>query len=276
MPTYAIGDVQGCYQSLLRLLDKIHYSDSDTLWFTGDLVNRGPQSLETLRFIKSLSNPAIVVLGNHDLGMLAVLRGAYPYDEKRYTFHDILDAPDKEALLNWLESKPLVHHSDSLEFTLVHAGFHPAFDLNLALSLSRELESTLQSKDKFLFYPHLFGNTPDFWDPKLQGMERLRFIVNAFTRLRFCNEVGKMEFKTKESAENPPEGYLPWYEIPHRKSKNLRIIFGHWAALQGKCHEPNVFALDTGCVWGNALTALCLESNQRFSVSCDNVFGKSI
>jgi bis(5'-nucleosyl)-tetraphosphatase (symmetrical) len=269
MSTYAIGDIQGCLEPLMRLLAKIDFApQKDTLWLTGDLVNRGPQSLETLRFIKDLGNAVITVLGNHDLTLLGVALNAIPYNPQKYTFQDILTAPDKAELIQWLLHQPLIHHDSKLGYTLVHAGFHPAWDLSLAQSLAKEVETTLQGSNPTHFLENLFGNKPDHWDPALTGIERLRFIINSLTRLRFCSPHGYLELNTKESAEQPPPGYLPWFEIPNRKSADLKILFGHWSSLEGKCTAPNVFPLDTGCVWGNCLTAMRLEDGERFSESC--------
>ncbi len=272
MSTFAIGDIQGCFDQLLLLLKKIQFDEhQDTLWFTGDLVNRGHQSLETLRFIRNLSEEgrALTVLGNHDLGTLAILHQAEPFDPNEHTFQDIASAHDKDELIFWLEQQPLLHHDAYLDFTLVHAGLHPAWDLLLAMDLAKEVEAVL--KDPILkidFYHHLYGNTPTLWEPHLQGFERLRFIVNCFTRMRFCSQDGRLELETKESVAKAPLGYMPWFKIPNRKNKDLRIIFGHWASILGKTDEPNTFALDTGCVWGNALTAMRLEDQKLFSISC--------
>ncbi len=273
MTIYAIGDVQGCYKKLLELLDKIKFTESDTLWFVGDLVNRGTQSLETLRFIKKLAEQkrAITVLGNHDLGVLAIARGAYPYDPNHHTFQDILEAPDREELLSWLEQQPLLHHDPVLNFTLVHAGIYPLWDLKHAQRFAVEVERVLkgETEHRDQFYKHLFGNTPASWMQGLRGFSRLRFIVNAFTRMRFVREDGRqLNLTIKEFAAKPPEGYLPWFEIPNRKTKDLQIIFGHWAALNGNCSAANTYALDTGCVWGNSLTALKLDTKEKISVSC--------
>ncbi len=271
MSTYAIGDVQGCYDPLMRLLDKIHFDkEKDQLWFTGDLVNRGPNSLKTVRFVKSLNTSAITVLGNHDLTLLAVGYGTKPYNANYYTFNDILEAPDRDSFLSWFKTLPLIHHDPKLGFSLVHAGFHPLWDLTLALKLAKEVETILQGPESLFheFLKHLYGNEPDTWDLHLTGWDRIRFIVNCFTRMRFCNEAGKLEFLTKESAHAAPPGFSPWFQIPNRKTKEMNIIFGHWAALEGHTNTPKVFALDTGCVWGNCLTALRLEDQQRYTVDC--------
>jgi len=286
MSTYAIGDLQGCFDALMKLLEKIAFNPStDKLWFTGDLINRGPKSLETLRFVKSLGSQVITVLGNHDLGMLTVARGAEPFDPNLHTFGDILAAKDKEDLLHWLEQQPLLHYDPELGYLLVHAGLYPWWSLDLAFKLAKEVETVLQSDKKFSFYQHHYGNSPECWQDNLEGFERLRFIVNAFTRMRFCSPDGKLDLTTKESIGNAPQGYLPWFEIFDKKTQEnnqtneprfnilshksqFKILFGHWAALKGVCPIPYIFALDTGCVWGNALTALRLEDDLRFSVGC--------
>lgn len=269
MPTYAIGDVQGCFAALLRLLNKIHFDPkTDVLWFTGDLINRGPQSLETLRFIKSLGDKAITVLGNHDFALLAVGFGVIPYQAHHHTFSDILQASDRDELLEWLRQKPLVHYDATLNYTLVHAGFHPLWDLPLALSLAQEVETVLQGSHYTDFFAHLYGDTPELWNAQLVGWDRLRFIVNCFTRLRFCTPAGRVEFGAKGDPEFAPAGYYPWFAIPDRLSESLNIIFGHWASLAGRTNVSNVFALDTGCVWGNALTAMRLEDAVKITESC--------
>lgn len=280
MATYAIGDVQGCFDPLMQLLEKISFNPSlDTLWFTGDLINRGPKSLDTLRFVKELGTSAVTVLGNHDLGMLAIARGAEAFDSSTHTFDDILAAKDKEDLLYWLEQQALLHYSPELGYLLVHAGLYPWWNLDLALTLAREVEVILQSDKKLFFYQHLYGNSPERWTESLQGFERLRFIVNTFTRMRFCGLDGKLDLITKESLTNPPEGYFPWFELWDNKNQKqkkngqnptVKILFGHWASLRGHCPIQDIFALDTGCVWGNELTALRLEDGTRFTVSCSS------
>lgn len=269
MSTYAIGDLQGCFDSLMQLLKKIEFNPKkDNLWFTGDLVNRGPQSLETLRFIRSLGKRAITVLGNHDLTLLAVATGAVPYEPQHHTFEDILNAPDKQELIHWLRQQPLLYHDTQLGYTLVHAGLHPSWDLELALTLAKEAEIAIQDTASHDFFIHMYGNEPECWDPKLKGFDRLRFIVNCFTRLRFCSPDGKLELLSKESAGSAPKGYMPWFEVQKRLNQPIKILFGHWAALQGFCTTPNVFPLDTGCVWGGCLTAMRLEDNVKWKVEC--------
>jgi bis(5'-nucleosyl)-tetraphosphatase (symmetrical) len=278
MATYAIGDIQGCFEPLQRLLEKIQFDPKkDRLWFTGDLVNRGPHSLETLRFIKSLDSQIITVLGNHDLTLLAVGFGVIPYQPQHHTFSDILEAEDRDELLNWLRYQPLIHKEDSLGpgYTLVHAGLHPDWDLATALALANEVECMLQGPQFLEFFAHMYGNKPDIWDPKLTGWDRLRFIVNCFTRLRFCSPEGQIDLTTKDTI-HPVAGYYPWFALKGLWNHQSNIIFGHWASLGGQCHTPKVFALDTGCVWGNTLTAMCLENEKYFRVPCQKMTNTQI
>lgn len=268
MSTYCIGDVQGCSDELQSLLHLIQFNpQKDTLWFTGDLVNRGPQSLEVLRFVKLLNERsiALMVLGNHDLHLLAVVNQSTPLKAED-TFQDILNAPDCVELCNWLRQQPLIHHDRG--WTLVHAGLPPQWDLAQANACAREVETVLRSERHQEFTSHMYGNSPHCWDEKLSGWERLRVITNYFTRLRFCDTAGNVEFTSKGESHKMPEGFLPWFRIPNRFNKNLTILFGHWAALQGKTDEPNTYALDTGCVWGHALTAMRLEDKKKFSLPC--------
>lgn len=280
MATYAIGDIQGCYSQLLALLKKINFNKNDKLWLTGDIVNRGPESLQTLRFIKELNenHQAILVLGNHDLGMLAIARGAEKYIASQHTFIDIIKANDKENLLSWLEKQPLLYHEKIKikqkdadiyrDFTLVHAGIYPEWSLSEAIMHAEEVSTVLKSSAKMEFYQHLYGNLPNQWAPHLKGFDRLRFIVNAFTRMRFCTLEGQLDLETKEMSNHQQNNYYPWFKVPHRKTADCPIIFGHWAALEGKCDAPLTYALDTGCVWGGCLTALRLEDGQSFNVKC--------
>ncbi|MFZ0219141.1 MAG: symmetrical bis(5'-nucleosyl)-tetraphosphatase [Candidatus Aquirickettsiella sp.] len=266
MATYAIGDIQGCFDSLLRLLDKINFdAHYDTLWFTGDLVNRGPKSLEVLRFVKKLKN-TFVVLGNHDLHLLSVVYSGVSLDPNS-TLQDILKAPDKDELCTWLRHRSLLHHDANLGYTLVHAGFPPQWDLNKAITCAEEVETLLKGEHYIDFLKNMYGNEPQHWSDSLKGWERLRCITNCLTRLRFCDIKGNLEWTTK-GINTVSDNYFPWFKLPNRRSKDLNILFGHWAALQGYTNEPNVYALDTGCVWGRCLTAMCLEDKTRISISC--------
>lgn len=268
MAVYAIGDVQGCYDDLMGLLEEIHFRpDRDQLWFTGDLVNRGPDSLRVLRFVRDLGSAAISVLGNHDLHMLALAEGHAPY-HRSDTLDEILNAPDREELLDWVRHLPLMHHDENLHFTMIHAGLPPQWDLEQARQCAAEVESVLQGENYLDFLANMYGNEPDIWDENLQGWDRLRFITNCFSRLRFCNNDGQLCLKSKGEPGTQPEGYLPWFEVEPRKSKDMRIIIGHWSTL-GLYRENNVFALDTGCLWGGLLTAMHLDSDMSiYSYDC--------
>ncbi len=270
MSVYAIGDIQGCYQELLALLDKINFDEhNDHLWFVGDLVNRGPQSLEVLRFVKQLGDAAITVLGNHDLHLLAIATNP-KHKRTKDTLDEILDAPDREDLLSWLQNLPLFHHDSELGFTLIHAGLPPQWDLDQASVLAQEVVLTLQEKELPGFLDHMYGNTPDRWSVDLKNWDRLRFIINCFTRLRYCNAEGNLALEEKGPPGSQPEPYQPWFAIPSRKTCNEKIIFGHWSTVQlgniKDFSDYNVFPLDTGCLWGGALTALRLDDERWFSV----------
>lgn len=266
MATYAIGDLQGCYDELMDLLNKIQFSPStDRLWFVGDIINRGPKSLACLRFIHELGDGAITVLGNHDLHLLAVVFGQIPH--KSYdTFDDILSAPDCFDLCHWLRARPLLHHDARLGFTMAHAGIFPEWTLSQAQCYANEVEQVLQSEQYQDFLTHMYGDYPDHWQDSLKGYERRRFITNCFTRMRLCGPGDKLNLR-KKGPPSEGTGYIPWFRVPNRVNKELKIVFGHWAALE--CHvygEPNIYALDSGCVWGLKLTAMRLEDEKRFEV----------
>lgn len=268
MSTYAIGDIQGSYQPLMRLLEKISFDPaSDKLWLAGDLVNRGPQSLEVLRFLYSIRRSVISVLGNHDLHLLALAGG-----HRKAGSHDdltpILDADERDILLDWLRHCKILHHDAELQFTMVHAGIPPQWDLSDAIARAQELEDVLQSDRYDEFLANMYGNHPLMWTNELNGFDRLRIITNYFTRMRFCTAEGELELKTKAGAQEAPAGYAPWYAHHNRKTRANKIIFGHWAALEGKANMPHIYALDTGCAWGGTLTALRLEDEQVFSCNC--------
>jgi len=266
MTTYAIGDIQGCYSALRRLLDKINFQPvQDKLWFMGDLVNRGPESLETLRFIRSLGNDAVTILGNHDLHLLAVAEGLRETKTKDSLEH-ILNAPDRPELLFWLRQQKLIHVDETLRFTAVHAGIYPSWNLTDALAYAAEVETILRSDSYHELLPHLYGNEPTIWDESLTGWDRLRFIVNAFTRMRYLTNNLSLNFSCKKPLSEAPADLVPWFHFPLKALEESRIIFGHWSALQGKTDVANVYAIDTGYVWGYELTALALESGQRISI----------
>jgi bis(5'-nucleosyl)-tetraphosphatase (symmetrical) len=265
MATFAIGDVQGCFEELERLLGKIGFSASrDRLWFVGDLVNRGPRSLEVVRFVKGLGERAIVVHGNHDLHLLTLAAGhAKRRDDD--TFDDVLAAPDRDDLLDWLRFRPMLHVED--EYLMVHAGLLPSWSAAQARDLAAEVEAELRARRYRLFLAELYGSRPDAWDESLRGMDRLRVIVNAMTRMRFCSADGVMELRVKGEVEQAPPGFMPWFEVPGRKTRGVAVICGHWSALGLKLTR-DLLALDTACVWGGALTALRLEDRRLFQVRC--------
>ncbi len=272
MSVYAIGDLQGCFDELEALLDKINFDENnDQLWFTGDLVNRGPKSLECLRFVKNLGKNAVTVLGNHDLHLLAIANGQKEQLRKADTLDSILSAPDKDDLLNWLKQCPLLHHDIDLGYTLIHAGLPPQWDLEQANECANEVESVLTSKKYKEFYATMYGKKPDTWSDELTGWDRLRFITNCFTRLRYCaSDNGCVEFKEKGPPGTQAKPYVPWFEATKRKSKDLKIIFGHWSTVHlgniSNFSIYNVYPLDTGCLWGGELTAIRLEDEEWFSV----------
>lgn len=268
MAVYAIGDVQGCYDELMALLELIRFDPAkDQLWFTGDLVNRGPASLQTLRAVRELGDRAVTVLGNHDLHLLAVAQGSAPF-HKSDTLGEVLTAPDRDELLAWLRQQPLLHHDAALNCTMVHAGLPPQWDLTEAQACAREVESVLRGDNYADFFQHMYGNTPDVWRDDLTGWDRLRFITNSFTRLRYCDAQGRFDFKGKGEPGTQAEGYLPWFEVPGRRNEDLRVVFGHWSTL-GLRREHNIMCLDTGCLWGQQLSAIKLDGDQRvFCVEC--------
>jgi len=266
MATYAIGDIQGCFCSLKALLERVSFDPSkDRLWLVGDLVNRGPDSLETLRFVRDLGPAAITVLGNHDLYLLMVAYGSIRSRGKDDTIQAILDAPDREALLAWLRTRPLMHVENG--FAMVHAGLLPGWTVTQARALAREVEGALASPYHAELLHNMWGSEPSAWSDKLRDYERMRVIINAMTRMRFCTPEGVMDFKVKGEVTKAPKGYLPWFEAPGRKSADTTVVFGHWSAL-GLLVEPKLLALDSGCLWGRELTAVRLEDRVVFQVQC--------
>jgi len=264
---YAIGDLQGCYDPLQRLLDAIDFDDKqDRLWFAGDLVNRGPQSLEVLRFIKRLPLAPKITLGNHDLHLLASLFTSRPWKGKDDTIYQVLNAEDGEELGHWLRQQAILLHDDSLSLVMTHAGISPLWDLSQAKALASELENTLKGEFYIAFLENMYGNEPDRWSDDLTGIERLRVITNYFTRMRFCDAEGRLVLSYKGTVDKAPAGLYPWYAVPGRKAIGEDVIFGHWAALEGQCPVANLFPIDTGCLWGGELTALRLQDRKRFTV----------
>ncbi|HWS74039.1 MAG TPA: symmetrical bis(5'-nucleosyl)-tetraphosphatase [Quisquiliibacterium sp.] len=266
--TVAIGDVQGCFDCLEALLAQVDAAAPDgarpRLWLAGDLVNRGPKSLETLRWAMANEHRLVTVLGNHDLHLLALAAGIRPA-HRSDTLDAILTAPDRAQLLDWLRRRPLAHlEQDTL---LVHAGVLPQWSAQRAVALAAEVQRVLSGPDWAAFLRVMYGNQPARWDDRLEGADRLRLIVNAFTRLRFCSAEGTMEFATKEGAGGAPRGYLPWFDVPGRASADVTVVFGHWSTL-GLLNRPRLLALDTGCVWGGALTGVRLGDRRRYQVGC--------
>jgi len=267
MATYAIGDIQGCFDELLALLDVVNFSDSDQLWFAGDLVNRGPKSLQTLRFIKNLGTRAKVVLGNHDLHLLAIYY-ANARLKRSDTLSSILSAHDCEDLMHWLKAQPLVHFDRKFNALMVHAGIPANWSIDQTLTRAKEVEQTLQTDQHVEYFKSIYGNTPNHWDESLKGYDRLRCITNYLTRMRFCTQTQQLDLSLKGENGSQPKEFSPWFNFHsnhHTSQPSPLILFGHWAALMGKTEREDIIALDTGCVWGEKLTAICLESKTLYS-----------
>ena len=264
MSVWAIGDLQGCLEPTQRLLEKIAFDPSrDTLWFCGDLVNRGGQSLEVLRLVMSLGERTISVLGNHDLSLLAVAERREEEQAKvNPELRAVLFAPDRDELLGWLRTRPLLHVDRGLGFALVHAGLAPRWTIERAERAAREVEQRLRSPSYKVLMRQMFGNKPDMWSPKLQGIERLRASINVFTRMRFCDIRGRIAFNEKGAPGTQKPGLYPWFEVPGHAPRELRIVCGHWSTL-GLFAGLGIYAIDTGCVWGGALTALRLDGEHQ-------------
>ncbi|SFV09747.1 symmetrical bis(5'-nucleosyl)-tetraphosphatase [Pseudoduganella namucuonensis] len=271
MKTYVIGDLQGCHDQTVALVERILAEEAETpsILFTGDLINRGPDSLATLRYVYALARASSglvdTVLGNHDLHLLAVANGIRPAHDSDTLSH-ILEAQDGPALMDWLRTRPMAIHRGG--HLLVHGGVLPQWDADQAMALAGEVEAALRGPDWAGFLAHMYGNQPAAWHDGLEGAERLRCIVNALTRLRFCTAGGVMDFKMKESAKaDPASGLMPWFEVPGRRTQDVTVVFGHWSAL-GLMLRPRLIALDTGCVWGGYLSAVCLEDRSLMQVQC--------
>ena len=265
MATYAVGDIQGCFHSFQSLLKRIQFNPaSDQLWLVGDLINRGSGSLEVLRWVFEHQSSIVTVLGNHDLHTLVVAEG-FVSAHRSDTIKALLDAPDADELLSWLRHQPLLHFEHGC--LMVHAGLLPQWTAAKAQSLAQEVHQALSDDNYREFLKHMYGNQPVQWDDALTGYDRLRVITNAMTRLRVCTQVGEMEFNFKGELANLPLGFLPWFELEDRASADTTIVFGHWSAI-GLRQTNNVYALDTGCLWGGALTAIRLEDKAVFQVPC--------
>ena len=268
MSTFVIGDIQGCFSELEELLDKTGFdSDNDKLLFAGDLVNRGPDSLSTLRFVKNLGDSADSVLGNHDLHLLAIWQGNASHASGN-SLDPILQAPDSDELLNWLRHRPLLIHVEALHSTVIHAGLPPQWSLDDAKKHALELEAVLRGDGFHDFCINMYGNKPRKWDDSLEGIDRLRFITNCFTRLRYCTAKNKLNLKDKGAPGTQKAGSIPWFDVEHRKSREDKIFFGHWSTL-GLLNRNNVWSLDTGCLWGGQLTAIRLEDLKVYQVECE-------
>lgn len=270
MATYVVGDIQGCYSALQRLLSKLQFNPgADHLVLAGDLVNRGEDSLATLRLLHGMREHVSGVLGNHDLHLLALAHGVREPQANEEDLAAILAAPDSTALLSWLQSFPLAHYFTVHDTLLTHAGWPPQWSLAELLQYSAEVGEVLQSSQAGLYFSHMYGNEPNSWSPQLEGPERWRVITNYLTRMRLLKQTdNSLNLTAKASPKDAPLGYLPWFQQRSHQRGNTRILFGHWAALKGQAHTPNVEALDSGCVWGGYLTAYCLETQQRTQVSC--------
>ena len=266
MSIYVLGDIQGCYDEMRYLLDRVAFDPArDRVWFVGDLINRGPNNLHTLRYVKSLGKRAVIVLGNHDLHFLAVSHGIRK-PMRKDTFEDVLAASDCQEMVDWLRRLPLLHHDEKRNCVMIHAGLNPQWSLKKAKSLAREVHKQLRGNKYVEFLAHMYGDEPDCWHDDIKGFDRLLAITNYFTRLRYCKKNGQMEFAHKENVV--PRGFHPWFRHGRPKQEKLNILFGHWASLDGVTGVKNVYALDTGCVWGRKLTLIHLKTLK--TTSCDS------
>lgn len=271
MATYAIGDLQACLDECQALLERLNFKpDTDRLWLTGDLVGRGPKPLETLRFVRSLGEAAIIVLGNHDLHLLAQAEGLVPDNKQDPTLSPILEAEDRDSLLSWLRQQPLLHVDQTLGYGLVHAGLPPQWDVATAQACAKEVEAALTGSDYQHFLASMYGDEPSLWQPDLTGDARLRYISNCLTRMRYCHPDGRLDLQHKGSPFQHAEHNLrPWFAVENRQNTELDWVFGHWSTL-GQVHwaPQGAYGLDSGCLWGGALTALCLETGEITQLPC--------
>ncbi len=260
MAVYAVGDIQGCLDEFRDLLNALTFEpDQDQIWLVGDLVNRGPKSLNTLRFVKDLGKSARMVLGNHDLHLLALALAPGARTPEKGLRH-VLKAKDCDDLIEWLRQQPLLYFDEQLNTAMVHAGIYPGWDLKKAIKLAAEVEKALRGARPEKFMSRMYGSEPDIWSDELRGYKRLRFIVNSFTRMRFCRPDGSLDFTAKLGPDDYGDEIMPWYRMPKRKAAKARIVFGHWSTL-GYYEENNVLSLDTGCVWGGRLTAAQIDEH---------------
>jgi bis(5'-nucleosyl)-tetraphosphatase (symmetrical) len=269
MSTYAIGDIQGCLDPLKRLLDLIAFDPTqDRLLLAGDLVARGPDSLGTLRFLHGIRDNLRIVLGNHDLHLLAVRAGSAKLKPREADLLPVLDADDSDLLLDWLQQQQLLHEEPAFNVVMTHAGIPPQWSLDKARALAAEVETLLHGDTPKTLYSNMYGNQPDYWHDDLEGGERLRLITNYFTRMRFVDKDGRLDLGSKGTVDTAPPGFMPWFVHPNRLITDHTLLFGHWAAVNGETGVAGIEALDTGCVWGNSLTALRLDDRQRFATPC--------
>lgn len=273
MSTYAIGDIQGCHQALIKLLEKIQFNvTKDCLWFVGDIVNRGPHSLQTLQFIMDLGEVATTVLGNHELYLLAIAEGVVQA-HKKDTLTPILSSPEKDNFITWIRQRPLMHYDATLGFCMVHAGLHPSWPISQALTLANEVSQVLNGDDYRAFIKAMFGDQPAYWHTELNGNDRWRFIVNCLTRMRYLSNKHELNFNDKRPPGHQASHLIPWFAVPERQSKNDKIIFGHWSTLHmGDITDfkiYNIYPIDTGYIWGRKLTALRLEDEKLFIITAN-------
>ncbi|MDP9499818.1 bis(5'-nucleosyl)-tetraphosphatase (symmetrical) ApaH [Bisgaard Taxon 45] len=267
MATYLVGDLQGCYDELQLLLEKVQFDSSqDQLYLVGDLVARGDKSLECLRFVKSLGESAKTVLGNHDLHLISTALGIKKVKVKDRV-DAIFNAPDFEELIDWLRNQPLLVHNEQQNFVMTHAGISPDWDLATAKQCAQEVEAVLRQGDYRHLIENMYENHPDRWRDDLQGLDRLRYSINVFTRMRFCYWDHRLDFDCKQPPESAPETLTPWFNLANPLYQSIPIIFGHWASLVNTPTPQNIYALDTGCVWGNRMTMLRWEDKHYFSQS---------
>ncbi len=270
MAKYIIGDIQGCFDELLRLLDRINFDPAnDMIWIAGDIINRGPKSLEALRFVKELGDSANSVLGNHDLHIIAASVDANPKKKFDDDIQRLFDAPDCDELLYWLRTRPLLHHDKENKTVITHAGIYPMWDIETAKSLAQEVEQMLQAEQCKQFLSDMYGNEPSTWDETLTGNDRYRFIINAFTRMRLCDHEYRLLFDFKGHPDDKPKDQIPWFDLPNKFDKDIHIVFGHWSAL-GFRNIDNIISLDTGCLWGGGLTAIRIDHPEKpiYSIPC--------
>lgn len=263
MANLLIGDIHGCYNEFMRVLEKADFNQNDTIWLTGDLVARGPNSLDVLRFVKQHSQQVRLTLGNHDIHLLAVYAGIAKNPKKDH-ISQIFAADDCDELIDWLRKQPLIQVDESLKLVMAHAGISPQWDLETASKCASDLSLVLSSDTYPIFLNAMYGDFPDFWSDELSGLDRLRYIANTFTRMRYCYEDGRLDFYCKDSPSDAPSKLKPWFLLPSKIPPQYSVAFGHWASLKGKGTPEHIYALDTGCCWGGKLTCLRWEDKQYF------------